>query len=74
MKSLLFQFILVPFVILNFVNNVNAGITSRFIREEWPSVDIPLDHEVFAVPKGYNAPQQVRFSPFLAVNVQSFLH
>ncbi|XP_068636632.1 phosphoenolpyruvate phosphatase-like isoform X2 [Aristolochia californica] len=37
----------------------NAGITSSFIRSEWPSVDIPLDNEVFAVPKGYNAPQQV---------------
>ncbi|KAG8491675.1 hypothetical protein CXB51_014962 [Gossypium anomalum] len=27
-------------------------------RKEWPSEDIPLDHEVFAVPTGHNAPQQ----------------
>lgn len=37
----------------------DAGITSTFIRSEWPSIDIPLDNEVFAIPKGYNAPQQV---------------
>lgn len=37
----------------------DAGITSSFIRSEWPAVDIPLDHHVFKVPKGYNAPQQV---------------
>lgn len=33
--------------------------TSSFVRSEWPSTDIPLDSEVFAVPKGYNAPEQV---------------
>lgn len=60
MQSFLFQLILTSFVFLNSVNNVNAGITSTFIRKEWPSVDIPLDNEVFAVPTGHNAPQQVR--------------
>ncbi|KAL0345359.1 UNVERIFIED_CONTAM: Bifunctional purple acid phosphatase 26 [Sesamum radiatum] len=40
----------------------DAGVTSSFIRNEWPSVDIPLDNEVFAVPKGYNAPQQVHIT------------
>ncbi|XP_010557615.1 PREDICTED: bifunctional purple acid phosphatase 26 [Tarenaya hassleriana] len=39
-----------------------AGITSTFVRSEWPSVDIPLSHEVFKVPKGYNAPQQVHIT------------
>lgn len=39
-----------------------AGITSSFIRSEWPAVDIPLDHHVFNVPKGYNAPQQVHIT------------
>jgi hypothetical protein len=38
---------------------VNAGITSAFIWSEWPSIDIPLDNEVFAVLKGHNTPQQV---------------
>ncbi|KAJ6867366.1 hypothetical protein NC652_038551 [Populus alba x Populus x berolinensis] len=32
---------------------------SAFIRSEWPSIDIPLDNEVFAVPKDHNAPQQI---------------
>ncbi|CAL9224872.1 unnamed protein product [Arabidopsis halleri] len=40
----------------------DAGITSSFIRSEWPAVDIPLDHHVFKVPKGYNAPQQVHIT------------
>ena len=62
MKSLLFQLILASFVLSNFDNNVNAGHTSVFVRKEWPSEDIPLDHEVFAVPKGYNAPQQVHIT------------
>ncbi|KAL4574417.1 hypothetical protein LXL04_021248 [Taraxacum kok-saghyz] len=38
------------------------GITSTFIRSEWPSVDIPLDNEVFVKPKGYNAPEQVHIT------------
>lgn len=44
---------------LSLIEDGNAGLTSSFIRSEWPSIDIPLDNEVFAVPKGYNAPQQV---------------
>lgn len=44
------------------VGKGNAGITSTFIRSEYPSTDIPLDNEVFAVPKGYNAPQQVHIT------------
>lgn len=46
-------------VFLTLVDNGNAGVTSSFVRKEFPDVDIPLDNEVFAVPKGYNAPQQV---------------
>mgnify|MGYP001599465458 CR=1 len=49
-------------ILLSFVHNGIAGLTSSFIRSEWPSTDIPLDNEAFALPKGYNAPQQV--SPF----------
>ena len=37
-----------------------AGRTSSYIRSEWPSSDIPLHDDVFAIPKGHNAPQQVR--------------
>lgn len=61
-QSLLLQLALTSFVFLSFVNTGNAGITSTFIRSEWPSVDIPLDNEAFVVPKGYNAPQQVRIT------------
>lgn len=46
-------------VLLSFLNNVYSGITSSFIRSEYPAVDMPLDNEVFAIPDGYNAPQQV---------------
>ncbi|KAG9156507.1 hypothetical protein Leryth_027075 [Lithospermum erythrorhizon] len=58
---LLHLFILSSFL-LCCVEFVNAGITSAFIRSEFPSVDIPLDNEVFAVPKGHNAPQQVHIT------------
>lgn len=47
----------------------SAGITSTFIRSEWPSIDIPLDNEAFAVPEGHNAPQQVRNFHFQLVFV-----
>ncbi|XP_078437714.1 purple acid phosphatase 26 [Wolffia australiana] len=39
-----------------------SGITSSFVRNQWPAVDIPLDNQVFATPKGYNAPQQVHIT------------
>ena len=33
--------------------------TSSFVRSSSLSPDIPLDSDVFQVPSGYNAPQQV---------------
>ncbi|XP_042494803.1 bifunctional purple acid phosphatase 26 isoform X2 [Macadamia integrifolia] len=60
--ALLFQMLLISIVFLSSVDNGSAGITSTFIRSDWPSIDIPLDSEVFAVPKGYNAPQQVHIT------------
>ncbi|KAK8543243.1 hypothetical protein V6N13_136228 [Hibiscus sabdariffa] len=62
MQRLLFRLVLITFVFLDSVDNVNAGITSRYTGNEWPAVDIPLDHEVFAVPEGHNAPQQVHIT------------
>jgi hypothetical protein len=47
------------FVFFSSIRYGYAGITSSFVRSEFPSVDIPLNHEVFVVPKGHNAPQQV---------------
>ncbi|XP_055960427.1 bifunctional purple acid phosphatase 26-like isoform X3 [Mercurialis annua] len=58
----LLQFVAVLFSFLNFSENVNAGMTSSFTRSQAPSTDIPLDNQVFAVPKGYNAPQQLHIT------------
>jgi hypothetical protein len=62
-QSLLLQLAFTSFVLLSSVNG-GVGITSTFIRSEWPSVDIPLDNEAFVVPKGHNAPQQVRIHSY----------
>ncbi|KAF6154020.1 hypothetical protein GIB67_026674 [Kingdonia uniflora] len=40
----------------------NGGITSSFVRKIEPSVDMPFDSDVFRVPPGYNAPQQVHIT------------
>ena len=51
---------------LNVAVLCNGGLTSSFVRKVEKTVDMPLDSDVFAVPSGYNAPQQVPFShPFL---------
>jgi hypothetical protein len=39
----------------------NGGDTSAYRRKLEASVDMPLDADVFQVPSGYNAPQQVIF-------------
>lgn len=59
MRLLLHLALTTAIVLLSDVNGGSAGITSKFIRTEWPSIDIPLDNEAFAVPKGHNSPQQV---------------
>lgn len=46
---------------LNTVELCNGGITSSYIRKNDISVDMPLDSDVFRIPPGYNAPQQVLF-------------
>ncbi|XP_071716041.1 bifunctional purple acid phosphatase 26-like [Rutidosis leptorrhynchoides] len=56
------QFLVIGLIWLNVLNNAYAGVTSSFVRSAWPSVDIPLDNEVFAIPEGYNAPQQVHIT------------
>lgn len=42
----------------------NGGVTSAYRRILAASVDMPLDADVFQVPAGYNAPQQVRINLF----------
>ena len=49
-------------LVLNGVEVCNGGETSRFVRNVEKTVDMPLDSDVFALPPGYNAPQQVSFS------------
>ncbi|PIA42298.1 hypothetical protein AQUCO_02000032v1 [Aquilegia coerulea] len=56
------RFLVLSSVLLSSVSYGSAGITSSFVRSEWPSIDIPLDNEVFAIPKGYNAPEQVHIT------------
>ncbi|PKA62804.1 Purple acid phosphatase 2 [Apostasia shenzhenica] len=40
----------------------DAGATSAFVRKVEKTVDMPLDSDVFRVPCGYNAPQQVHIT------------
>ncbi|XP_044464881.1 bifunctional purple acid phosphatase 26-like [Mangifera indica] len=58
----LFKVILISYASLGNWKCESAGITSAFLRSEWPSIDIPLDNEAFAVPNGHNAPQQVHIT------------
>ncbi|XP_052198947.1 bifunctional purple acid phosphatase 26 isoform X2 [Diospyros lotus] len=62
MGFVLLQILLASFVFFSFVYGGSAGVTSTFVRTEWPSIDIPLDNEAFVVPKGHNAPQQVHIT------------
>lgn len=60
--------VLVPlflvFFILSDLELCNGGITSSYVRNDDLSLDMPLDSDVFRVPPGYNAPQQVCFLVF----------
>ncbi|KAK9715153.1 hypothetical protein RND81_06G146300 [Saponaria officinalis] len=49
-------------VLLSYVCEGGSGITSSFIRFEWPATGIPLDNKAFIVPDGPNAPQQVHIT------------
>lgn len=46
-------------LILNGPEVCNGGETSSFVRKVEKADDMPLDSDVFRVPPGYNAPQQV---------------
>lgn len=48
-------------LILRIAEVCNGGITSSYVRNKDLVRDMPLDSDVFRVPPGYNAPQQVRF-------------
>ncbi|KAK9165397.1 hypothetical protein Scep_000588 [Stephania cephalantha] len=40
----------------------HGGITSSFVRQPEKTIDMPLNSDVFKVPHGYNAPQQVHIT------------
>ncbi|KAF8410532.1 hypothetical protein HHK36_003063 [Tetracentron sinense] len=54
--------VVVVALILNAAVLCNGGITSSFVRKAEKTVDMPLDSDVFRVPPGYNAPQQVHIT------------
>ncbi|GLJ05564.1 hypothetical protein SUGI_0020310 [Cryptomeria japonica] len=39
-----------------------GGITSTYVRKTEASMDMPMDSDVFSIPQGYNAPQQVHIT------------
>ena len=50
-------------VLLSHSSDIDAGLTSTYVRPRWASADMPVDNPAFAIPKGYNAPQQVHITP-----------
>ncbi|KAI3949098.1 hypothetical protein MKW92_041012 [Papaver armeniacum] len=58
----LFSLFTTLFLILNVAVICNGGITSKFVRKVEKTIDMPLDSDVFSVPPGYNAPQQVHIT------------
>jgi len=59
-------------LVLNVVVVCNGGTSSFFVRKTEKSRDMPIDSDVFSVPPGYNAPQQVHtlypFGVFFSLN------
>ncbi|KAK8668564.1 hypothetical protein V6N13_106017 [Hibiscus sabdariffa] len=49
-------------LVLNSAVLCNGGKTSVYVRQVQKAVDMPLDSDVFRVPPGYNAPQQVHIT------------
>ncbi|CAK9140086.1 unnamed protein product [Ilex paraguariensis] len=49
-------------LVLNVAVLCNGGVTSSFVRKVEKTNDMPLDSDVFSVPPGYNAPQQVHIT------------
>lgn len=62
MRLVLYHLVPLIAIILCSGGQGNARITSTYVRSEWPSADIPLNHEAFEIPEGHNAPQQVHIT------------
>ncbi|KAG7971798.1 hypothetical protein I3843_07G152800 [Carya illinoinensis] len=54
--------LLVGCLILSVLELCSCGITSAYVRNADLSLDMPIDSDVFRVPPGYNAPQQVHIT------------
>lgn len=57
--------LLQTFVLMVLFSNIAlsyGGVTSSYKRKLEATVDMPLDSDVFKVPSGYNAPQQVHIT------------
>ncbi|RRT35320.1 hypothetical protein B296_00042158 [Ensete ventricosum] len=54
--------LLLAVVLVGVVNRSDGGVTSGFVRKVEKTIDMPLDSDVFRVPPGYNAPQQVHIT------------
>ncbi|ONK75734.1 uncharacterized protein A4U43_C03F19980 [Asparagus officinalis] len=57
-----YLYLLLLALFVSFAANCNGGKTSSFVRKGKKSIDMPLDSDVFRVPPGYNAPQQVHIT------------
>ncbi|XP_078436279.1 purple acid phosphatase 2-like [Wolffia australiana] len=53
---------LVATLLFNVAAVCNGGVTSRFRRLDEKATDMPLNADVFRVPPGFNAPQQVHIT------------
>lgn len=54
-----FVVVLVLGLVLNAAVFCNGGKTSTFVRKTEKTIDMPLDSDVFRLPPGHNAPEQV---------------
>ncbi|XP_074557303.1 purple acid phosphatase 2-like isoform X1 [Curcuma longa] len=57
-----FSVMLAAVVAAGLVGFCRGGVTSSFVRKADKAADMPMDSDVFAVPPGYNAPQQVHIT------------
>ncbi|WOL08022.1 purple acid phosphatase 2 [Canna indica] len=48
--------------LVGFVRRCDGGVTSSFVRKAEKTISMPMDSDVFRVPPGYNAPQQVHIT------------
>ena len=67
-----YVFLFLCLVLDSLVLFCHGGTTSSYVRRLEATVDMPLNSDVFRVPLGWNAPQQVRIT-FPLSNQQSFM-